>query len=378
VVCSTIALFGIVAAVTIWHGPDLPVRWFAALGLSPGSIAWYTPLTYWVLHEHLLHLSANMLFLMVFGAPVEAALGRARFLIMLLTAAVITGLVEAGAITLSPDADTSSMVIGASGPVACVLGVFAARYYRARIGISGTRIQVPAVPVIAAMAIGEMVSIGWHAVSADSLSGPTAAHWAHIAGFMLGIGWAHISGMVREARLEYRRTDAHRQTECRSQMALVDHWEAVVAADPGDSEAVVRLVEALDDCGERDRAAQRASQAISARLDAGDAQGAVDLYLRVAHVMPLREMPPASSLALAAAMVQQGKVSEGLAAYDALVGMAPDAQTRRTAQLRAVECSLRSGTDRERVKQRLEAFLAGETDADWRAYALRLMREAGG
>ncbi|MBM3494064.1 MAG: rhomboid family intramembrane serine protease, partial [Armatimonadetes bacterium] len=132
-VLTTLGVFGLVGAVTWRMGPDLPVRWFAALGLTPGSLRWYAPLTYWILHEHLLHLSANMLFLFVFGGAVEGAVGRRNFVALFVAAAALTGLAEAAAAAYGPAGDTQAMVIGASGPVAFMLGVFAARFHRARI-----------------------------------------------------------------------------------------------------------------------------------------------------------------------------------------------------------------------------------------------------
>src|SRR5262245_4252274 len=73
-------VFGLVALVLAVRGPSAPVVWYANLSLVPGSLHWYSFLTYAFLHENALHLSANMLFLWVFGGSVEDAIGWKRFL----------------------------------------------------------------------------------------------------------------------------------------------------------------------------------------------------------------------------------------------------------------------------------------------------------
>ena len=83
------------------------------VGLAEGE--WWRLLTAAFLHGGIFHLALNMLALWWFGGPVEAALGRGRFLLLY----VISGLAgSAGALILSPDAIT----VGASGAIFGILG----------------------------------------------------------------------------------------------------------------------------------------------------------------------------------------------------------------------------------------------------------------
>jgi membrane associated rhomboid family serine protease len=82
-------------------------------GLAEGE--WYRLLTAAFLHANLIHLAMNMLFLWWIGAPVEAALGRWRYLLVY----IVSGLAgSAGALLLDPDAVT----VGASGALFGILG----------------------------------------------------------------------------------------------------------------------------------------------------------------------------------------------------------------------------------------------------------------
>src|ERR1043165_7652441 len=137
-------------------GPDLPVLWFANLSLTPASFHWWAPLTYSFLHENVFHLSANMLFLWVFGGSVEDALGWMRFLRLYLIAAVLTGLLQTGMAAFEGGLARTTPIIGASGAVSAVIGVFAVRFYRSRIRFIGLPFRVHAILLLAIAMLLEM------------------------------------------------------------------------------------------------------------------------------------------------------------------------------------------------------------------------------
>src|SRR5262249_27308343 len=148
-------LFGIAGLVMRLRGPDGLVVWYANLSLVPASLRWYAPLTYSLLHEDTLHLAVNMLFLWVFGGSVEDALGWKRFLALYVGAAVATGLLQAGMTFAFPGADRTMPILGASGAVSAVVGVFAVRFYRSRIRFIGLPWRVPAIALLAVALLSE-------------------------------------------------------------------------------------------------------------------------------------------------------------------------------------------------------------------------------
>jgi len=72
-------------------------------------------------HADWLHLTGNLLFLIVFGVSAERALGSSRFLLMFVVGGALANLV--GALTL---AGTSAPIIGSSGAVSAVVGAYLA------------------------------------------------------------------------------------------------------------------------------------------------------------------------------------------------------------------------------------------------------------
>jgi membrane associated rhomboid family serine protease len=87
----------------------------ALYGPAVADGEWYRMITSGFLHVNLIHIGFNMLMLWWFGGPLEALLGRARFLVVY-SLSLVAG--AAGALLLSPDVFT----VGASGAVFGILG----------------------------------------------------------------------------------------------------------------------------------------------------------------------------------------------------------------------------------------------------------------
>ena len=121
------------------------------VGLAEGE--WWRLLTAAFLHASIVHLGFNMLLLWWIGAPLEEAMGRARFLLLY----VVSGLAgSAGALLLSPDAIT----VGASGAVFGLLG--AAFVLERQAGITGGPVMTIIILNLAISFLVPRISIGGH------------------------------------------------------------------------------------------------------------------------------------------------------------------------------------------------------------------------
>jgi membrane associated rhomboid family serine protease len=135
------------------------------------------------LHGGWLHLIGNMLFLFVFGNNVEDRLGRWRFLAFYLG----WGLVATYAFALTAPTSTSVMV-GASGAIAGVLGAYLVMFPRARVTS-----LVPFLFFIPLRLPAWIVLTTWFVLQAIYSSGGTltegsgVAYVAHVAGFAAGV-----------------------------------------------------------------------------------------------------------------------------------------------------------------------------------------------
>ena len=134
------------------------------------------------IHADWLHLTGNLLFLIVFGVPAERALGSARFLLLFVVGGALANLV--GAFTL---AGTSAPIIGSSGAVSTVVGAYLALFPRARLGLVlplGVFLEFVRIPAPLLIGFWAMLQLAFTYV------GPAfgaVAWWTHVSGFLIGI-----------------------------------------------------------------------------------------------------------------------------------------------------------------------------------------------
>jgi membrane associated rhomboid family serine protease len=139
------------------------------------------------LHGGWIHLLGNMWYLWIFGDNVEDRLGRVRFLGFY----VLCGLVGNLAHYLA-NSGSAMPAIGASGAIAGVLGAYAVSYPRARVTvliplfIVMEFIELPAMLVLGFWFVLQFLNGAASFVVSSETGG--VAWWAHIGGFVGGIG----------------------------------------------------------------------------------------------------------------------------------------------------------------------------------------------
>jgi membrane associated rhomboid family serine protease len=148
------------------------------------------------LHGGWFHLVGNMLFLWVFGNNVEDRLGRIGFLVFY----VMGGLAATG-LQLAFDPNSAVPNVGASGAIAAILASYLVLFPRARIHTLVifffiTFLELPASFVLVAWFVLQLFSgVG----EMGGQVGGGVAYWAHVGGFVFGIGvtWLFLRGRRR-------------------------------------------------------------------------------------------------------------------------------------------------------------------------------------
>lgn len=165
----------------------------------------FTVLTAMFVHGDLLHLLGNLWFLWVFGSKLEGYLGSLRFAGFYLVAGIAAGLVQ---VAVAPQ--STMPMIGASGAIAGVLGGYAARFPHARVRcllflvFVVSFLELPATLLLGLWFLAQFLSAGGHE--------PGVAWFAHIGGFVAGLGVVLVSSMraLRPAPAMVARTGAPR------------------------------------------------------------------------------------------------------------------------------------------------------------------------
>jgi membrane associated rhomboid family serine protease len=138
------------------------------------------------LHAGWLHIAGNMLFLWIFGNNVEDRLGRIPFLAFYLIGGIAAALTQVWI-----DPTSSAPLVGASGAIAAVLGVYFVVWPGTRIlslvflGFFYQLLEVPALIVLGYWFVLQLVS-GAASLGAQT-AGSDVAFFAHIGGFVAGM-----------------------------------------------------------------------------------------------------------------------------------------------------------------------------------------------
>jgi membrane associated rhomboid family serine protease len=153
---------------------------------GPGPAALVTLLTSAFLHAGWLHLLSNLLYLAVFGPPVERRIGAARFALLYLSSGLVGGLAYLFA---QPGSEVPA--VGASGAIAGVIAAHLVLFPGATLGSLAPVLflhVVESTPTLLLL----LVWLGTQLLSSvASLTASTGiAWWAHVGGFVTGLAIA--------------------------------------------------------------------------------------------------------------------------------------------------------------------------------------------
>lgn len=150
------------------------------MGLIPAESRAITYLTYQFMHGDVLHLIGNLVILLLTGIAVEAAIGSFNFLLCYLFCGIMAGV----AFTLF-NWNSYMPLVGASGSISGVLGMYAAIYGMRKIRFFYSLIfyfgyfTAPALVILPVWIAWEVINAVWGQTAA-------IAYWAHAGGLVAG------------------------------------------------------------------------------------------------------------------------------------------------------------------------------------------------
>lgn len=265
-------------------------RLFQNFGLTPARFNPLDLLTYSFFHDGPAHLLANLFYLWVFGAGVEEAIGRKRLLFFYLTGGVIGGIFQTlfTLRALSP-IEANQPIVGASAACTCLIGLFAVRYYRARLAFVGLPFQ-PQVTQVVLLFLSFEIFTGLYALFAGAAA-DGVAHWAHTGGFVFGLTCGLALRLDEAGSLAYLRSDAALLLDRNDPGGAIRRCEALLERDPQNADAYRDMARAwllLDDAT---NAANNFTEALRIRLQRNERRDAARLYAEmVGHGIGAREI----------------------------------------------------------------------------------------
>jgi membrane associated rhomboid family serine protease len=367
---GTLALAVASGVILLAQSMGLPAALHTGWLLSADHLRGPSLLTYAFFHADVLHWAVNMALLLAVAPRLERALGTPAMLIVFLFGAMVAGLVHVSVVTLFAHSGAARPLLGSSGGIMALLGVYSVRYYGHRISTPragpgaakapgekrGLRFSVPLGWALFAWVLTEAV-FGWRSI-ADGRG--TVAHWAHIGGFLAGMSFAVLAGLHKVGRRE----DAAAQTSLDQQ---AERLSTYLRDHPEDIASRVTFAQTLLQLGDPERAAAAYCRAVEMCLQTGRRREAAEIWLalRAARLQPATS---ALEIQAARALEETGYREEALALYDRLsANPGPESES---AALRAAQLAERLGQP-DSAMQRYQVFLMMHPDSQFVVQARR-------
>jgi len=167
----------------------------ALWGIYPAEVtrgvALHTYVTYQFAHDGLFHLAFNMIYLLAFGDRVEDRLGPVRFILVYIALGVVAG---AAHVYMMPNSEIP--MVGASGAISGILGLYFAFFPRSSIRLAVLFMTIP-IPAAAFVVL-------WFLLQLATPSSSAVAVAAHLGGFLaglwVGVMWRLLRGLWQAKR----------------------------------------------------------------------------------------------------------------------------------------------------------------------------------
>lgn len=157
----------------------IPARLSGVLDFREALPVWITPLTSALIHGGWLHLGVNMLMLVFAGTQVERVIGASG-----LTLAYVIGAVVAALAQFAVDPSSPIPMVGASGAISAIFGLYAVFFGRPKQVTSNMRLNRS---IHVAWLLVTWVALQWMAGMLAGGEGVMLATPAHIGGFIAGL-----------------------------------------------------------------------------------------------------------------------------------------------------------------------------------------------
>lgn len=369
----TSLLLSLMLGEQVAHWSLLPI--FQRFGIVPGQFQPFTLATYFWLHAGLSHLLLNMFYLWVFGGGVETALGGRRFLLLYLLSGMVGGGLQAfvTARVLGGSPAELTPIVGASAACAGLVGLYAVRYYRARLEFALVPYH-PHVVVVVGLFLAYEIGAGVLSLAQGSAEAGIA-HWAHIGGFVFGLSCAQLLRLGDIGHSAYLDQDASRAMDRNVPGAAVKRYEALLAREPENISSRTRLAEAWLQLGDIEQASLHYGRGLEQHLHHNQRTEAAQLYLEIrSHDLPLPALPPAEQMILGNALEELEQFAQASEVLRLLATRSPEAPEAETALLKAISLYVHRLARHEEARILLSQFQQRYPRSAWRSLAEDLSR----
>ncbi len=339
-------------------------------GFTFSKYAWFSWFTSLFLHGSFFHLLWNMYFLWLFGSLLEDVLGKLGYLSIYFSGGLFACLLHSVMVSLFISSLSDLPLIGASGAIAALLGVFAIRFYKNKITM--------------AYFILFFFFIRWGTFAISSLAGlslwlgrellagliqllgevSNIANWAHIGGFIFGMVLAKFVNLEDEATLEYLSEEAAHWGKLGLHSGAISRYEEILKKDPSNLDVLRNLAKSYALANLKEKAISNYQKVFEVMLKLNQREEASKAYEDFYLQYPDYVFDPKLQFLLASLCDGKGKLDLALDAYLKLIKSYPQSLEAEKALLRMGDVYLKKGNVLEAIEA-YEKFIQSYPASEW-------------
>jgi membrane associated rhomboid family serine protease len=355
------------------------------LAFVPARFGPLALLTSCFIHVDFLHIIPNLVYLWIFGSVLEDRLGRLHYLGAYLACGVLSMMAQAVAVVSFVPQNAAFPIIGASGAISGLLGLFLVRFYYARIKVASLaflflqgvyRASVSRLNAAGAMLLWILIQLAY-GLSSSSNPLSTTAYWSHISGFLFGLALGVTSGLGNEARLERKLLKGKRYFEEGKWFAAMGELIEFLKTRPLDAEARAILARTFLLTGQRKKATIEYSRAIVGEMNSGGFGVAVELYEEMKRISPEAQLPPSSQLRMAKHLEENDRLDLSAEAYASFGSANPGIDKAPASLLKAAGIYATKLNDLEKAGELYRRVRALYPQTPWAQLARKRWAEIG-
>jgi membrane associated rhomboid family serine protease len=342
-------------------------------GLIPHAANLVTLITHIFLHANWPHLLGNMLGLWLFGPHVEEALGKLEYALFYVGCGVAAGIFHlVVASTLFPAA-AGIPLVGASGAIFGILGLFAVRFWRAKVRLF-LFLEAPAIWAVASWVVFQLL-LAW-VIFMIRGRGDGVAHVAHIGGLAFGALLSFPLRMREDSKKEYHLEDAEHAVASGNSEIAAAHYRQVLAHSPEDADAHHSLARVYITLRQAEAAHRHMLDALKIYLKAGHSLAVARVYEDAVTCFESFPLPVNLLQRVASACEETEQFTLAVRALSELCRDHPAAREAEMGLLRLGKLHLHKLNQPQNAEGIFSEFLRLYPDSDWGNHALRLRDEA--
>jgi membrane associated rhomboid family serine protease len=342
----------------LFHYSPVHAARAGALAFDSANPTLLTAFTACFLHADWFHLLGNLAYLLTFGPALEDRLSGPRFLLLYLACGVGSMLTQYGSDPASAPGETGTLIMGASGAISGILGIFAVRCGFARVRVAHVTMALlqgrshggmSRINSMMAVAFWLFLQFVYALISKPGAGG--VAYGTHVSGVLIGVSLALLMGLYRQGAVERLWIRSRRQADRGEWFAALGETLAYLKESPDDTDAWLQL-------GRLNRILRRGSESIGAFLKAIDIlwnerrrHEAVRAARELRRHYPQARLRPALLYRLGLHLERHGDLGWAAHTFHDYALLYPNHQKAPSALLRAAEVEARMRNDLDRAEE---------------------------